>query len=157
VLLNPVGKNLALLFLLLNLVGVAIESVQTLIHYAALLLLSGDHNLKVFNTDQLQALAFLFLNLARSANMVTALFYGLWLFALGYLVVKSRFLPRVFGILLILDGFCMLAAFLQLCLFPGHEKLLYPVYPVMFVAEFGLALRLLSKGVRVRVPMLAFA
>jgi Domain of unknown function (DUF4386) len=151
VLLKPVSKNLALLFLLVNLAGVAIESILTLLHFAALPLLSGADYLKVFKADQLQALAMLFLNLSGTGNMVTTLFYGVWLFPLGYLVVKSGFLPRILGILLVLDGLCLLISFFQLCLFPGHEKLTYPLYPVMFIAEFGLALWLLIKGVKVKL------
>ena len=147
VLLEPVSKNLALLFLLVNLAGVAIESILTLIHFAALPLLSGADYLKVFKADQLQALALFFLNLSGDGNMVTVLFYGVWLFPLGYLVVKSGFLPRILGILLVLDGICLLICFFQLCLFPGHEKMTYPLYPVMFIAEFGFALWLLIKGV----------
>lgn len=151
VLLKPVSKDLALLFLLLNLAGVAVECILTLIHFAALSLLSGADYLKVFKADQLQALAMLFLNLGGSGNMITVLFYGMWLFPLGYLVVKSGFLPRILGILLILDGLCLLVCFFQLCLFPGHEKMTYPLYPVMFIAEFGLALWLLIKGARAKL------
>ena len=61
VLLKPVNKNLALLFLLLNLGGVAIQCVSDLNLFASLLLLSGADYLKVFQADQLQALAMLFL------------------------------------------------------------------------------------------------
>jgi hypothetical protein len=150
VLLKPVNKNLALLFLLVNLVGVAVESILTLIHFAALLLLSGDDYLKAFKPDQLQALAMFFLDLGGSGNMVTVLFFGIWLFPLGYLVMKSGFVPRILGILLVLDGLCLMICFFQLCLFPGHEKMTYPLYPVMFVAEFGLGLWLLIKGVKVQ-------
>ena len=61
-------------------------------------------------------------------------------------MIKSRFIPKVFGILLIADGFSLLICFFQMWLFPGHEKLMYPLYPVMLVAELGLALWLLIKG-----------
>ena len=61
VLLKPVNKDLALLFVLLNLGGVAIWCINQLGEFAALLLLSGADYLKVFQADQLQALAMLFL------------------------------------------------------------------------------------------------
>ena len=148
VLLKPVGKNLALLFLLLNAAGVAIECASTLIHFAAVPILGGADYLRVFQVDQLQTLALLFLNLSGTGNIITTLFYGAWLFPLGYLVFKSDFLPRILGILLILDGACLLICFFQLCLLPGYEKWTYPLFPVMFIAEFGLALWLLIKGVK---------
>ncbi len=148
VLLKPVNRSLALLFVLLNAVGVAVESISVLIRFDALLLLSGDSYVNAFKTDQQQALAMLQLNSGGNGGMVSALFYGVWLFPLGYLVIKSHFLPKVFGILLIADGFSVLICFFQLCLFPGHEKLTYPLYPVMFIAEFGFALWLLIMGAK---------
>jgi Domain of unknown function (DUF4386) len=147
VLLKPINKNLALLFLLLNLAGVAVECGNTLIHFAALLLANGSDYSKAFTPAQMNALAMLFLKLSGSGNIITALLYGLWLFPLGYLVIKSGFLPRILGVLLVLDGCSLIICFVQLCLFPGHEKLTYPLYPIMFVAEVGLSLWLLVKGV----------
>jgi Domain of unknown function (DUF4386) len=148
VLLKPVNKNFALLFLLLNLAGVAVECGNTLIHFAALLLAHGSDYSKAFTPAQMNALAMLFLKLSGSGDMITTLFYGLWLFPLGYLVIKSGFIPRFLGVLLVLDGCSLMVCFVQLCLFPGHEKLTYPLYPIMFVAEFGLSLWLLVKGVK---------
>ena len=57
VLLKPVNKDLALLFLLLNLGGVAVYSINLLNQFAAVLLLSGADYLKVFQADQLHSLA----------------------------------------------------------------------------------------------------
>jgi hypothetical protein len=148
VLLKPVGKNLALLFVLFNLAGVAVESVYTLIHFQSLLLLGGSDYLHAFKPDQLQALSMFFLNLGGSSDMVTTLFYGVWLFPLGYLVFKSGFLPRFLGVLLLLDGVSLMICFIQLCLFPAYQKLTYPLFPIMFIAEFGLAMWLIVKGVK---------
>lgn len=148
VLLKPVNRSIALLFVLLNLGGVAVESVGILFRFAALPLLNGAGYLKAFNTEQLQAMAMFFLHMAGSGSLVLTLFYGVWLFPLGYLLIKSRSLPRILGILIVCDGVCCLICFFQLSLFPGHEKLTYPLYPVMFIAEFGLALWLLIKGVK---------
>ena len=63
VLLKPVNKNLALLFLLLNLGGVAVECLNALNLFAALQFLSGANYLSVFQTGQLQAMAMSSLNL----------------------------------------------------------------------------------------------
>jgi hypothetical protein len=151
VLLKPVGRNLALLFVLFNLTGVAVECVYTLIHFDALMLLGRSDYLHAFKPDQLQALSMFFLSLSGSGNMILTLFYGVWLFPLGYLVYKSGFLPRTLGVLLLLDGLSLMICFIQLCLFPGHEKLMYPLYPIMFIAEFGLAMWLIIKGVKEQI------
>ena len=65
-------------------------------------------------------------------------------------VFESRFLPKTLGVLLICDGIALLICFVQAILFPGYEKMTYPLYPVMFIAEFGLALWLLIKGVKMK-------
>lgn len=148
VLFSPVNRNLALLFLLLNLVGVAIECVATLIHFSALMVFQDSMPVSVFRPDQLQALGLLLLNVSGVGGMVTVLFYGAWLLPLGYLAIKSRLLPKVFGILLILDGACLMICFVQLWFFPAYQKWTFPLYPVMFVAEFGLGLWLAIMGVK---------
>ncbi len=148
VLLKPVNKNLALLFLLLNLSGVAIECINMLNLFAALLLLSGADYLKVFQADQLHALAMLFLNLYKNGFIIAQIFYGTWLFPLGYLVFKSGYLPRFLGILLMIDCFGNLIWFFQFFLFPDYKVITYPGFAVGFIAEFSLSLWLLIKGVK---------
>ncbi len=149
VVLKPVNRDLALLFVLLNLGGVAIWCSSMLSELAALLLLSGADYLKVFQADQLQALAVLSLNLYQNGFMIAQLLLNLWLFPLGYLVFKSRFLPRILGILLIIDGFAMLVWFFQFFLFPGYEVISTLGLAAGFVAEGLLCLWLLVKGVNV--------
>lgn len=39
-----------------------------------------------------------------TATLLASLFWGLWLWPFGYLVLKSRLVPRVFGVLLLLGG-----------------------------------------------------
>ena len=152
VLLKPVDKNLALLFVLLILGGVAIQSINMLNQFAALLLLSGADYLKVFQADQLQALAMLFLNLYQNGFMIAQIFLNLWLFPLGYLVFKSGYLPRILGILLIIDGFAMLTWFFQFFFFPGYEVISTISLAVSFIAEGSLCLWLLIKGVKDQKP-----
>jgi hypothetical protein len=154
VLLKPVNKNLALLFLLLNLGGVAIQCFSDLNLYASLLLLSGADYLKVFQADQLQALAMLFLYLYKNGFMIAQIFYGAWLFPLGYLVFKSGFLPRILGILLMIHCAGWLMYSLQFFLFPGFDAITYVSWPLGFIAEFGLALWLLIMGVKDQKPAL---
>jgi len=63
-------------------------------------------------------------------------------------VVKSRLVPKVLGVLLLLDGSALLVCFVQLSIFPGYEKWMYPLYPIMLIAELGLGLWLAIKGVK---------
>ena len=148
VLLKPVNKNLALLFLLLNLGGVAVECINALNLFAALQFLSGANYLNVFQTGQLQAMAMSFLNSYTNGFMITQIFFSTWLLPLGYLVYKSRFLPRLLGILLILDFFAILSWFLQFFLLPDYGILSYPGLAISFIAEFSISLWLLIKAVK---------
>ena len=147
-LLKPVNQNIALLFLLLNLVGVALQSFSDLFLIASDLLLRDAGYVQLFPADQLQAFVLLFLDLHRHGLMMAQLFYGAWLFPLGYLVFKSGFLPKLLGIVLMIHCVTWLLTFLQFFLFPGLSAITYISYPLGFIAEFGLSLWLLMKGVK---------
>jgi hypothetical protein len=148
VLLTPVNKHLALLFILLNLGGVVIQCVSAFSQFATLLILGSGDYLKAFQADQLQALAMLFLNLQSHGFIVAQIFFAAWLLPLGYLVFRSGFLPKILGILLIADFFGVLIWFFQFFLFPGYEVITYPGLAVSFIAEVSLTFWLLTKGVK---------
>jgi Domain of unknown function (DUF4386) len=143
-LLNVVSKNIAALMVIFSLLAVPIAMLNELTQLAVLQLLNGADYLKVFPTDQLQALAYLFLRLHGQGLNIAQIFWGLWLFPMGYLVFKSGFLPRVLGILLMIACFGYViqsfAAFLG-----------YNVTIIFFTGwgELLLLLWLLIKGVNV--------
>jgi hypothetical protein len=148
VLLKPVNKNLALLFLLLNLGGFVIWCLSVLNLYGSLMLLSGADYLKAFQPDQLQAQALLFINLYKNGSIIAQIPYGVWLFPLGYIVFKSRFLPKTLGVLLIADCFGLLIYVLQRFLLPDYDVISYPCLAISFIAEISLSLWLLIMGVK---------
>jgi len=155
VLLKPVSKNLALLFMLLNLGGFVVWCLSTLNLFAGLLFLSGADYLKVFQPDQLQAQAMLYVNLYKSGTVIAQIPYGVWLLPLGYLVLKSGFLPRILGILLIADFFGQLLFVTQRLILPSYGVISYPCFAIGFIAELSLTLWLLIKGAQYRKPTLA--
>ena len=147
-LLKSVNKNLALLFLLLNLGGVAVECINVLNLYAALQFLSGANYLTAFQTGQLQAMAMSYLNLYTNGFLIAQIFFSVWLLPLGYLVYKSHFLPKFLGLLLILDFFGNMSWFLQGFLLPDYGILAYPGNVISFIAEISLTLWLLTVTVK---------
>jgi hypothetical protein len=149
VLLRRVDRNLALLFLLLNAVGVAIAGASMLSLVSALLQGDGASHMQAFSAAQLEGLAYLSINVYKAGWVTAQLFFATWLFPLGYLVYKSGLLPRFLGVLLVLDGIAVLIWFLQALLLPDYPAIRYPGLVVSFVAELGLALWLLVKGVKV--------
>lgn len=157
VLLRPVNENLALLFLLLNAVGVGIQCASMLPLVFALLLGDGAGGMQAYLPAQLEGLAYLSINTYRTGFVTAQLFFGTWLFPLGYLVYKSEALPRFLGVLLLLDGVAVMIWFLQALLLPAYHAISIPGLVVSFIAEVGLALWLLVKGVTVTTrPTLAF-
>jgi len=149
VLLRPVNKDLALLFLLLNAVGVAVQGASMLSLLSAMFLGGGASHMQAFSAAQLEELALLSINVYKTGWVTAQLFFGTWLFPLGYLVYKSTFLPRFLGVLLMLDGIGVLIWFLQALLWPAYRVITYPGLAVSFIAEVGLALWLFVKGVKV--------
>jgi len=148
VLLKPVNKNIALLFLLLNLGGVAVQCINMLNLFSVVLLLSGADYLKVFQINQLQSLAMFFLYLYTNGFMIAQFFYAAWLLPLGYLVLKSGYLPKILGIILIIECFGWLMYPFQFFLFPACELIFYLSSTVGFIGEFGLTLWLLIMGAK---------
>lgn len=146
-LLKPVNKNMAALMVALILVGLGIGMLNELNQFVALLLLRSGESLTTFTTAQLQALAALFLDIYQHGFSIAHIFWGLWLFPLGYLVFKSGFLPKVLGILLLIAGVGYLVDFTLFFLFPG---ITVKVSEFTFVGEVVLLLWLLIKGVNVQ-------
>lgn len=96
--------------------------------------------------DQLHGLVSLFLNLYSNGINVGQLFWGLWLFPMGYLVYKSGYLPRIIGILLMIGCFGYLAQSFAAFLVPNFTANI-----AVFTAwvEFLLPAWLLIKGINV--------
>ena len=114
-------------------------------------MLQGDaaSHMQAYSPAQLEGLAYLSINVYKAGWVTAQLFFGTWLFPLGYLVYKSGFLPRFLGVLLVLDGFAVLIWFLQALLMPAYNAIHYPGLALSFVAELGLGLWLLVMGVKV--------
>ena len=149
VLLRPVNKDLALLFLLLNAIGVAIQGASMLSLASAMLQGDAASHMQAYSAAQLDGLALLSINVYKAGWVTAQLFFGTWLFPLGYLVYKSGFLPRFLGVLLMLDGIAVLIWFLQALLLPAYPAIHYPGLVLSLFAELGLGLWLLVKGVKV--------
>jgi hypothetical protein len=149
VLLRPVNRDLALLFLILNAIGVAVSGASMLPLVTAMLLGDGAGHMQAYTPAQVEGLAYLSIATYKAGFVTAQLFFATWLFPLGYLVYRSGILPRLLGVLLVLDGIAVVIWFLQAFLLPDDPAITYPGLAVSFVAELGLAVWLLLKGVRV--------
>lgn len=145
-----VNRRLALLVVFFTLVGTAIEGANLLNQFAPLILLGGGHYLSVFNTEQLQALAYMPFDSQAIGYNIQQVFYACYLLVAGYLVFRSTFLPRVIGVLLAIGGLCYLIYSFATFLAPGFAAHLVPYIQLPSgVAELSLCLWLLVMGVNV--------
>jgi hypothetical protein len=143
VLLRDVNEPLALLLLVLNAIGVAVQCAS----YLPLLALLAQGESVGLTGPQLDGLAMLSVSTYQTGFVMAQLFFSAWLFPLGWLVLRSGFLPRFLGWLLLLDGVGVLIWFLQALLAPGSPAISYPSWAIGLVAEVGFALWLAVKGV----------
>src|SRR5262249_33802382 len=104
VLLRPVHANLALLALLFRLMATATFAFAELFYFAPSLILGRDGYLKTFSQSPLHALAVLSLSIYTAGACLFIVFYGIASMLLGYLIVRSGYLPRVVGALWVLGG-----------------------------------------------------
>jgi Domain of unknown function (DUF4386) len=131
---------------------VPISFVVALNYVAAQMLLSGTLDMLAFTSAQRDALAMLFLRLHTHGVLAEEIFWGLWLLPFGLLVMRSRFLPRVLGILLIIAGVAYVAHSVTSLLLAGHRIVLYERVTMLARAagEFPIMLWLLIRGATVR-------
>lgn len=101
---NGFNKTLAMVFLTSLLVSVVIGVVNSLNNMGALVVLSNPDYLKAFQPEQINALAMTFLRLNNFGIGLLEIFTAISLFCLGLLIIKSGYIPRVLGILLIVGA-----------------------------------------------------
>lgn len=144
--LSPASKIAGQLMVIFLLLGVPIAFVNELFHSAVLLILNGPEFLSAFSTAQLQSMTALFIDLHAHGIMVAQVFWGLWLFPMGYMVYKSGYLPRVIGILLMIGCFGYLMDSFIFFFVPDFG---ITVSEFTFLGEVLLPLWLVIKGVNV--------
>lgn len=141
---RPVNRSLSLVAAFFSLAASTVQAVSSLFHLAPLALLGGASYLRVFTVEQLQALALVFLKLRAAAyHNIGLVFFGLYLLLVGILILKSKFLPRILGVLMVLAGLSYLP-FMS----PPLVQTLQP-YILIFpgVGQISLCLWLLVMGV----------
>jgi hypothetical protein len=146
-------QALATVFLTSIMMTVGIAVVNTLNHFGALLVLSQADYLKAFKPEQLNALAMIFLRLANSSGQaLLEIFWTPLYFSFGLLVIKSKYLPKIMGILLMLMSIGYAVNILEKFLLPQFHPLMFTRLAMMLGALGGIPtiFWLLIKGVKVQ-------
>jgi len=145
-LLKPVNRNMAALMVIFILLGAPIAMLSEVNKFAVLFLLDGTEMQSAFTMEQLRALAYFFLKVHEHGITIASIFWGLWLFPMGYLVYKSGFLPKFIGVLLMIGclGYLIDASISALAL-----DVDWTISQFTFIGEILLPLWLVVRGVNV--------
>ena len=129
---NPTINQLALLVIV---VGCALQAAAAVVYLTPLLYLQAGFT-------QLDTVLLL-INVSHLTFDAYLIFFGLWCVLLGYLIVRSTFMPRVIGVLLMADGLGWMTY-----LVPPFATSIFPAIAVVAgIAEFSLLLWMLIFGV----------
>ncbi len=142
-----VNRNVTLMMVILDLTVNAIEVISLLGHFAPLLILGGGHYMSAFTAEQLQAASYVSIQLFEHGFAIALFFFGFDCFAMAYLIYNSTFLPRIIGILLVIEGVGYLVNSTALFLAPELQPRIFPYFAPTALAEIVLALWLLVVGV----------
>src|SRR6184192_1471769 len=98
---------------------VAVGYSNTVNQYSAITIAMSAEYANGLGQAGANALVLMFTDVQGNGLDINELFFGLWLLPLSYLVIKSRYFPRVIGGLLIIAGLSWIAQFLVILLAPS--------------------------------------
>ena len=145
-LLSPVNKSLAATMVLLATAGSVLLLINVLTELAPLYILTESDFMSSFSIGQKQALTMFFYNLYLHGYMIGQIFFALWVLPLGVLIYKSKFIPKAFGLLFMLETFTGLLSVAVHFLVPNVAIETILMLPMM-IAEFGFMFYLLIRGI----------
>src|SRR5881398_938733 len=114
----------------------------------------GADFLSVFDKPQRDALVLLFLRLHHAQIVAAEILWGLWLFPMGALAYKSRFLPRFIGVWLIINGVAYIVLSLTGLFFPDYQNKVFAYSQPALFGELAIMLWLVFKGAGAHSPSL---
>ncbi len=156
-LLHGIDRGQANLMVLSALMSSGIMALNMLNHFAIIIVTDAPYLVQGFSAEQIQGLIALFMDLHQHGYRIAQIFFGLWLFPLGYLVVKSKMIPKIIGVFLMISSASFLIDFLFYFLIPNYSPDLSALitFPTV-IGEFSICLWLLIKGVREQAPRMQY-
>jgi len=140
---KPVSASVSLLAAFFSLVGCSVGAVSCVFHLAPLGVLGNTTFSSVFTAEQLQALVLLFLRLRVQTYNIGMVFFGFYCLVIGFLTLRSTFMPRFVGVLMAIAGLSWLTY-----LAPALASSLSPYNLALgFLGEAAFTVSLLAIGV----------
>jgi hypothetical protein len=145
---KQINERQSKLLVALVIVQIPAVFIMEAFNITSLMIFKGEI-LKTFQLSQRQDLAMLFLKINDYCTLTLEMFWGLWLVPFGLLVYKSGFIPRIFGILLIIAGIAYMNDSFVSLLFPSYRAFVnQPTLLFVAIGEISITLWLLIKGVK---------
>ncbi|HQF42949.1 MAG TPA: DUF4386 domain-containing protein [Ignavibacteriaceae bacterium] len=145
---KQVNEHQAKLMVAFVIVQVPAVFIMEALNITSLMIFKGEI-LQTFELNQKQDLAMLFLKINDNGTLTMEMFWGLWLLPFGLLVYKSRFIPRIFGILLVIAGISYIVDSFVSLLFPTYSTFVnQPTLLLVAIGEISITLWFLIKGVK---------
>jgi hypothetical protein len=147
-LLKQINMNQARMMVALVIISLPIAFMTDVLEITALTIVKGGL-LTSFQTEQAQQVALTLVRISGNSGQMLTLLWGLWLFPLGSLVYRSGFIPKIFGILLFINGTGYVINNVTFLLFPELQPMVVKfIFPTYFIGELPFIFWLLIKGVR---------
>ncbi len=146
---KSVSKNISLLMLLCTVISVAMYCQNMLNQFSGLDLLVNTGLSEAFSADQLQKLSTFYYSMHSNGYLINQIFYGMYLFPLGYMIYTSRLVPRIIGVFLMLGCIGDLIDFVVYFLFPDTTSVfLQNITIPADIGEISFCLWLMIMGVK---------
>lgn len=145
---QTVDRSRAVLMLVLVSIGIAVSLANMLQKLTPLVLLTGAEYLSVFPQSHVEAMALNALRQHGQGAAISTTFWGLWLFPFGSLVIRSGFIPRIFGFLLLVAGVAYLASGVTSLVLPELGPAVSRAVMPLYFGEVPVIFWLLIKGAR---------
>ena len=147
-LLESVDRHRARQMVALVLVSAALSLVTLVFNAAALLVFRGGGDFSSLDVHTREAIGMVLIRIHGQANGINQTFWGLWLLPFGWLVVRSRFLPRWLGYWLLLDGIAWSVVGMTWFFSPDNANAMFRYFQPVSFAEIVAMLWLLILGAK---------
>jgi hypothetical protein len=149
---KPAAERAALAMMVLILLSFPISFLNVLNELAALNFAGVGRDagvLSVFDARQRDALAYLSFRMhGQGLSVVAKIFWGLWLFPFGICVIRSGFIPRILGVLLMIAGCGYVASHFARVVVPQYANAVHQVSQILNLGELPIIFWLLIWGAK---------
>jgi hypothetical protein len=104
VLLRPVNRNLALLSAFFGIASMVTFAVAESAYYVSSVIVRDTSGMAAFTAEQRSALALLSLRISATIGVLFLALYGTATMIRGFLIMRSGYFPKVFGVLFVIGG-----------------------------------------------------